>query len=210
MEHAVVSHEPEELPGKPEPDFLTRDWSSLVLRIRNREDAAMEELYAVFSRGIRYFLLRSLGPEDLDDKVHDCFVVVVQAIQSGHLREPERLMGFVRTVVKRQIAGCIDVAVNQRRNRADFDDIIDSVAERGRDPERAAIAHQRAETARKVLDGVSRRDRDILQRFYVAEQSQEQICAEMGLTYNQFRLLKCRAKARFGALGKQIEARTAA
>ncbi|HVV44178.1 MAG TPA: hypothetical protein VHC72_03210 [Bryobacteraceae bacterium] len=55
-----------------------------------------------------------------------------------------------------------------------------------------------------MLNGISRRDRDILNRFYVLEQSQEQICADMGLSYNQFRLLKSRAKARFGELGKRV------
>ena len=65
-------------------------------------------------------------------------------------------------------------------------------------------AAERAEIARKVLNGVSRRDRDILNRFYVLEQSQEQICADMGLSYNQFRLLKSRAKARFGEMGKKL------
>jgi DNA-directed RNA polymerase specialized sigma24 family protein len=73
-------------------------------------------------------------------------------------------------------------------------------------PERTVIAQQRAEIARRVLNGVSRRDRDILNRFYVLEQSQEQICADMGLSYNQFRLLKSRAKARFGELGRRLAA----
>ena len=75
------------------------DWARLVARIREGEPGAMEELYGVFERGIRYFLLRNLGPEDVEDKVHDCFVIVAQAIRRGELREPERLMGFVRTVV---------------------------------------------------------------------------------------------------------------
>ena len=73
-------------------------------------------------------------------------------------------------------------------------------------PERSVIARQRAEIAHKVLSGVSRRDREILNRFYVLEQSQERICADMGLSYNQFRLLKSRAKARFGELGKRVAA----
>jgi DNA-directed RNA polymerase specialized sigma24 family protein len=54
------------------------------------------------------------------------------------------------------------------------------------------------------MNGISRRDREILRRFYVEEQSQETICEEMGLSYNQFRLLKSRAKARFGELGKRV------
>jgi len=46
-------------------------------------------------------------------------------------------------------------------------------------------------------------EREILRRFYLEEQTQEQICAEMGLTETQFRLLKSRAKARFGELGRR-------
>lgn len=45
--------------------------------------------------------------------------------------------------------------------------------------------------------------REILTRFYLHEQSQEEICSEMALTETQFRLLKSRAKARFGELGKK-------
>ena len=55
----------------------------------------------------------------------------------------------------------------------------------------------------KVLRGISARDREILTRFYLYEQTQEQICAEMNLSETQFRLLKSRAKARFGELGKR-------
>jgi DNA-directed RNA polymerase specialized sigma24 family protein len=54
-----------------------------------------------------------------------------------------------------------------------------------------------------VLKGISQRDREILTRFYLYEQPQEQICEEMNLTETQFRLLKSRAKARFGELGKR-------
>jgi RNA polymerase sigma-70 factor, ECF subfamily len=193
--------------GRAQPAALPApDWTSLVNRIRNDDAAAMAELYAIFAKGIRYFLLRNLGPDDLDDKVHDCFVIVTQAIRNGDLREPERLMGYVRTVVKRQIAASIDVAVQQRRNRVDFEDSLFTLSDWREDPERNVIAMQRAEIARKVLNGVSRRDRDILNRFYVLEQTQEQICAEMGLSYNQFRLLKSRAKARFGEMGRRLAA----
>jgi len=193
--------------GERQPDSLqVTDWAPLVQRVREGDSAAMEELYGIFAKGIRYFLLRSLGPEDIDDKVHDCFLIVAQAIRNGELREPERLMGYVRTIVKRQIAGSIDVAVQQRRTRVDFDDTLFSVSDWRDNPESTVMARQRAEIARKVLNGVSRRDREILNRFYVLEQPQEQICDEMGLSYNQFRLLKSRAKARFGELGKRVAA----
>ena len=70
-------------------------------------------------------------------------------------------------------------------------------------PEQIAIARQRAELMRLVLESLSRRDREILERFYLQEQSQEQICEEMSLSETQFRLLKSRAKARFGEIGRK-------
>jgi RNA polymerase sigma factor (sigma-70 family) len=187
-----------------QPAHRITNWKQLVQRVHDGDPSAMEELYTIFAKGIRYFLLRNLGPEDIDDKVHDCFLIVTQAIRNGELREPDRLMGYVRTVVKRQIAGSIDSAVQQRRNRVEFDDTLFSVSDWRANPESSVMANQRAEIARKVLNGVSRRDREILKRFYMMEQPQEQICSEMGLSYNQFRLLKSRAKARFGELGKRL------
>ncbi len=84
--------------------FAPVDWSVLVAQIKAGDDAGMEHLYRLFSRGIRYYLCRQLGPQELEDKVHDTFLIVVHAIRKGDLREPERLMGFVRTVVRRQVA----------------------------------------------------------------------------------------------------------
>ncbi len=93
----------------------------LVERIRFGLSDGMEDLYQLFSKGIRFYLCRQLGPQELDDKVHDIFVVVVQAIRRGELREPERLMGFVRTVVRRQVAAHIDKAVHGRREQMELD-----------------------------------------------------------------------------------------
>jgi len=184
--------------------FQIPDWTQLVSRIHDGDPAAMEELYGIFGKGIRYFLLRNLGADELDDKVHDCFVIVAQAIQNGELRDPARLMGFVRTVVKRQIAATIEAAVTRRRTQVDYQDTLFTLTDWKDDPERTLLNRQRAEIARRVMQGISRRDREILRRFYVEEQPQEKICEEMGLSYNQFRLLKSRAKARFGELGKRV------
>lgn len=177
-------------------------WVDLVERIRHGHTDGMEELYQLFSRGIRFYLCRQLGPQELDDKVHDTFVVVVQAIRRGELREPERLMGFVRTIVRRQVAAHIDKVVHSRREQTELDASVPVADPRG-NPEEAAIFRQRTELIRRVLGELSSRDREILTRFYLREESQQQICAEMDLTETQFRLLKSRAKARFGELGKK-------
>jgi RNA polymerase sigma factor (sigma-70 family) len=178
------------------------EWVELVDRIRTSETDGMEELYLLFSKGIRFYLCRQLGPQELDDKVHDTFVVVVQAIRRGELREPSRLMGFVRTIVRRQVAAHIDKVVHNRRDQIDLDSTV-RLAAPGGNPEERAIFTQRTELINRVLGELSGRDREILTRFYLHEESQDQICSEMALSETQFRLLKSRAKARFGELGKK-------
>jgi RNA polymerase sigma-70 factor (ECF subfamily) len=178
------------------------EWGILVNQIKVGEETGMEQLYKLFSRGIRYYLCRQLGPQELEDKVHDTFLIVVNAIRRGDLREPERLMGFVRTVVRRQVAAYIEQAVHNRREQADLETGV-TVADRKQNPEQEAMIRQKAELMESALSALSERDREILVRFYLKEQPQEQICREMDLTETQFRLLKSRAKAKFGEIGKK-------
>ena len=178
------------------------DLVELVARIQADDTRALEDLYRVFARGIKYQICRQLGPQDLEDKVHDCFLLVVQAIRRGELREPDRLMGFVRTVVRRQIAAYIEAVIQSRRQLTDLE-TGRIVADFAKDPENCIMVQEEEELAYRVLRGISRRDREILIRFYLREESQEVICEKMHLTDTQFRLLKSRAKARFGELGKR-------
>jgi RNA polymerase sigma-70 factor, ECF subfamily len=177
-------------------------WAELVDKIKQNDTIGLEELYRVFSRGVRFYLCRQLGPQDLDDRVHDTFLTVAQAIQRGDLREPERLMGYVRTIVRRQVAAQIEENVHSRKHEIDLDWGL-AVHDAGSNPEQTAIQRQNEDIARKVLKGIAPRDREVLIRFYLEEQPAEQICDEMGLTETQFRLLKSRAKARFAELGKR-------
>src|SRR5712691_1499442 len=129
------------------------NWIALVESINRCERSGMEELYRVFSRGVRFYLCRQLGPQDLDDKVHDTFVIVVQAVRRGELREPERLMGFVRTVVRRQVAAQIDRFVKCRKEQAELETTT-SISDY-KTPEEAAIDHQHEDVAEAVLRSIS-------------------------------------------------------
>lgn len=193
---------PDPSPSDTQPQVSPVDWSKLVERIREDDPSGMEELYALFSRGIRLYLCRQLGVQELDDKVHDTFLIVINAIKKGELREPERLMGFVRTVVRRQVASHIDSIVNVRNNHVDIQTGV-KIADGRLNPETQILDEEKVSIMEEVLSGISKRDREILIRFYLYEQPQEQICEEMELTDTQFRLLKSRAKARFGVLGRK-------
>ncbi|MFN7934389.1 MAG: sigma-70 family RNA polymerase sigma factor [Bryobacteraceae bacterium] len=196
---------PETLPasaGNTQNPPMELNLQDLVDRIQAGEPSGMEDLYRIFSKGVRFYLCRQLGAQELEDKVHDTFVIVVQAIRRGDLREPDRLMGFIRTVVRRQVAAHIDVAIQSRREHMGIEG-SPSLVDASSDPEENYIVQQKAELMEKILGGMPKRDREILTRFYLDEQPQDQICREMSLSETQFRLLKSRAKSRFGELGKK-------
>ncbi len=184
------------------PDLRGYLWSQLVNRLQTGDSKAMEELYSMFSNGVRYSLARQLGPDEIEDRLHDAFLIVVDAIRAGELRDSRRLMGFIRTVVKRMVASSIDRHVAERKSRLD-DEKTSNMLDQGATPERAMLFQQQTGIVREVLSELSDRDRQVLTRFYVDEQPAQQICEEMGLTVTQFRLLKSRAKNRFGELGKK-------
>ncbi len=202
-EEASVRESDKDKSGEPTPIMSpTASVVRLVGRIQAGDSLAMEELYQTFSRGIRYYLCRQLGPQELDDKVHDTFLIVVQAIRRGELREPERLMGFVRTIVRRQVAAYIDDLVQTRREEP-AGDVNNIIPDARRNPEQNVALREKIELMRTILGSLGDRDREILTRFYLYEEPQEKICEDMDLSITQFRLLKSRAKARFGALGRR-------
>jgi DNA-directed RNA polymerase specialized sigma24 family protein len=192
------------------PDCLSAGerWAGLVARIRARDAGAEEELYHVFSRGIRFQLCRRLGPQDLDDRLHDIFLIITESLRNGELRDPRRLMGYVHTVVRRQMAEHIEGIVQSRRRRRSLE-LGPPLRDHRPSPERRLIENQTVTVALGLLNRLDRRDREVLVRFYLREQKSSQICREMSLTATQFRLLKSRAKARFGKLGQLRFARPA-
>jgi RNA polymerase sigma-70 factor (ECF subfamily) len=197
------SAEPAVPPALTTPDLPEGpNWTVLVTKIQAGDPAGLEQLYKMFSRGLRYFLGRQFGCQDLDDKLHDVFLAVLKAIQEGSLREPERLPGFIRTIAQRTAARHIEIRVQKRTRESEMPNTME-FADVKENPEKQAISKERAEVAKTALAQLNAHDREILLRYYVHEESQEQICAEMNLTETQFRLHKSRAKARFGEIGKK-------
>ncbi len=178
------------------------EWLAIVEQIRRGDDAGMEKLYGVFEKGVRFYFLRQLGFQEVDDRVHETFLIVVHAIRNGDLRDAERLMGFVRTVVRRLCAAGIDQIIQSRREDQELGTRV-PIVDPQRNPEQRIAFDETVELMLGVLNELCQRDRDILTRYYLHEETQEHICEAMKLTHNQFRLLKSRAKARLGGLGHQ-------
>jgi RNA polymerase sigma-70 factor, ECF subfamily len=190
------------LPIRLDADGAPERMAELVARIREGSEPAMQELYdLVIQNASPYFRWR-LGlcgfHGDLYDRLHDTFLTAMEAIVHGTIREPERLMGFVRAVVRHQATACVRRAAYRRRTDGPEDQ--DQLADQRPTPERASMDAEQFEMMHTLLGQMKHSDRDILRRFYLEEQTQERICLEMKLTQTQFRLHKSRAKARFSSL----------
>jgi RNA polymerase sigma factor (sigma-70 family) len=159
----------------------------------------METLYDVFATGIRLHLWRHLGAQDSNDAMHDLFIVVIEQIRNGDVRDPERFMGYVMTIVRRHVAGRIEHRQAERRTcwPADY---TPPVRDHGATPERLLIEQQILQLTLSILKALSKREQEVILRSYMREESPVEICGAMGLTETQYRLIKSRAKQRLGEM----------
>lgn len=178
------------------------DWPQLVARVQANDPEAIEVLYTRFAKGARFYFCRHLGLEELDDRVHDSFLVVLESIKRGEVRDPERLMGFVRTVLRRQVAAYMRGTMEGRRDYTALDAESEYCLDFRSCPEERILDLETIDMMERVMLGMTLREREILTRFYLLEQAPEHICKEMRISMTQFRLMKSRAKGRFGALGR--------
>jgi DNA-directed RNA polymerase specialized sigma24 family protein len=148
----------------------------LLERIEGGSQDAAYELRLHYFRGIKYLLVRQLGPDRSDELAQAVFTTVIDAIHNGKMRQPEHLAGFVRTVVHRTIAAEVAARYPRQSNVVPESDLV---------------------SADRALRSLSSRDREVLMRFYAQRQSAEEICREMGLTATQFQLIRNRAKDSF-------------
>lgn len=178
------------------------DWKSVVERIRSGDPGGEEVLYDNLASGARLFLKRRLRTDDVDDRVHDVFLIVVEAIRRGELRESERLMSFVRTVLYRQLNRGISQIIRARATSATLDS-AGHLSDTGPSPEQQVLSEEKVDLMRQLIREMSRRDFEVLMRSYVRGQSPEQIRREMDLNATQLYLLKSRAKGKLSLLVKE-------
>ena len=186
---------------------LGSDSVALVEGILANDDGAVERLFALYRRGLTFHFARQFGAQDAEDLVTETLTSVWEAIWAGSIREPERLAGFVMTIARRTGYRVIEERTHSRRSEDRIDHeptVFNGLQTAAESPGDALFNAQRQTAMLRVLGGMSVRDREVLHRFYLLEQTPERIHSEMGMTETQFRLTKSRAKSRFGEMGRKL------
>ena len=89
-------------------------FSEVVENVRNEHPEGLAQLYRVF-RILSGSLRRQIGYQDFEDRLHDMFLVVVEAIRDGRLREAAALPSYIHGVARLSL--CSHIGVRTRRER---------------------------------------------------------------------------------------------
>lgn len=172
--------------------------SDLARRIQEGDPDAEAELVARFGEGLSFLLRRwTRDRTAAEDLFQETFRLALEKIRKGDVRDPERLAGFLRSLAKN-----LSIEHYRRGNRRDVrEEELESAAELSA-PETGQLGHllrqEKAALIRQVLEELgSERDRQVLFRFYIAEEDKEQIRSDLGLTGPEFNLVLFRARRRY-------------
>lgn len=169
----------------------------LVSRIQAGDHVSETHLVERFARGVSIILRRYVFDPDLrDDLFQETFRLVLTKVRDGAIREPEKLAGFVSGTTR-------NLARDHGRRvaRQATDPVGDGFAEYpagGSDALGEMLRSERARLVRDVLGelGVDR-DREILRRHYLGEESKTTICSDLGLEARHYDRVLFRARKRY-------------
>jgi len=181
--------------------------TDLVRRIAAGDASAEEALVLRYSRGILYLLRRLGAPPDLAEDLHqETFRIALERLRRRALDEPAALAGFLRGTARNLI---IAERRKTARRRTDMDDEELAQAVHPAPSQLSDVLRdEEAESVRRLIDELATdRDRQVLLRFYVAEEEKERICADLGLDSIHFNRVLFRARQRFKELLERFGSR---
>lgn len=178
------------------------DFESIAHAIRAGEEQAATALYIALREVFTPSIVRQLGYDRLDDILHEAFAIALRTVQQGYLTNPTFFLSFCGSLTRNRIRLAVRKIARDRK-QIPMEDLkisagsacfVDRAA--CSNPYEAVLAGQLREIIAEELARLHPRYRELLERFYVQEQSPERIQAEMGMTPDVFRIIKSRAKDR--------------
>jgi RNA polymerase sigma-70 factor (ECF subfamily) len=129
----------------------------------------------------------------------DTFKKILEKIRRGELREPDRLSGFVCGVARNSAIEYIRRA--RRFGNQEDSDAAEHLPHPAPNQLDEILSEENSRIVHQVINELRiKRDRELLYRYYIAEEDKDRICAALSLTRAQFNSVISRAKARFKEL----------
>lgn len=181
--------------------------NELVGSIIAGDSHAEETVVRCYKEGISIIIGRIVQNQSATEDIsQETFRIALEKIRLGDVREPERLSGFICGVA-RNLAR--DYARRMRRltNREEIGK-AEQIADSAPSQLERVYQKERAELIRQALNELTvKRDREIIFRYYLAQEDKGQICADLGLTRKQFSRVIFRALSRYKELLVRFQGR---
>ncbi len=172
--------------------------AQLVAEIRRGNREAEEALYSRYYQGLRIMLMsRTQDHARAEDIAQDTMITVLERIRSGNIDQPEQIHRFIQQTGKFQHIGWTRRSIN----KTEWMESVDEVAVAPDTIEEALMQTQVRQGVRDlILELTVPRDREILHRYYVLDESKLLICEALDLTASHFDRVINRARERFKKL----------
>ncbi len=178
-------------------EFFTFD-GAYVERLRAGDPSTEQHFVAYFDQLLRIKLRsRTLSSDKVEDLRQETYIRVIACLRKdGGIRQPERFGAFVNSI-------CNNVLLEYYRSSArnqPMEDAHMDIPDKVLDLEGMLVTKQSCEQVRRILDGLPKRDRELLRAIFLEEKEKDAICQELGVDREYLRVLVHRAKDKFKAL----------
>jgi RNA polymerase sigma-70 factor (ECF subfamily) len=178
--------------------------SDLVSRIVAGDLRAETELVERFGEGLVFLLRRwTRDRATAEDLYQETLRLALEKIRQGEVREPEKLAGYLRSLARNLATHHYRRGSTRENRERELDDDTVAAVHAGdtMEPLTRLLQAEKAELVRRLIGELaSDRDRQVLFRFYIAEEAKERICADLGLTSPEFNVVLFRARQRYRKL----------
>jgi RNA polymerase sigma-70 factor (ECF subfamily) len=186
---------PNQFGGYVELFAFTREY---VERLREGDPSAEQHFVAYFDQILRIKLrARMLASETVEDLRQETYIRVLTTLRKKDgVRQPERFGAFVNSI-------CNNVLMEFYRANSRTRPLDDSHLEKpdyAMDLEGLMVTKQSKQRVHQVIDGLPKKDRELLRAFFLEEKEKDEVCKIFGVDRDYFRVLLHRAKDKFKVL----------
>jgi RNA polymerase sigma-70 factor, ECF subfamily len=167
-------------------------------RLREGDPATEQHFVVYFGQLLRIKLRsRKLPSDKVEDLSQETFIRVIANLRKdGGVHHPERFGAFVNSicnyVLQEHYRSC---AKDQPMPEVNVD-----IPDRILDLEGMLVTKEAAQQVRCILEGMPKRDRELLRAIFLEEKEKDAVCKELGVDREYLRVLVHRAKDKFKAL----------
>jgi RNA polymerase sigma-70 factor (ECF subfamily) len=179
-----------------QPKRAQPDPGDLVRRIHAGDRRAENEFVRRFSPGLLTMLrVRAQDEELCRDLVQDTLTVVLVKIRREGLDEPAAVAGFLRGTALNLLAN--EMRRSERRLTRRGDEWLLEILDESSDPYDTVESEDLVRAVRNLIGGLKvERDRELLWRHYVLDETKERLCAEFEISSEHFDRVLHRARQR--------------